>query len=188
MLSGDLLTLTSPTTLERDGKIFDCRTGRGGIRATKVEGDGATPIGIFPLRQVFYRPDRIRPFACDLPMVSLTPIDGWCDDPTDPLYNQLIKTPYAGNHEILWREDHVYDILIVIGYNDDPVIAPKGSAIFIHLLNDDQTPTAGCIALARGDLIELLGDITPSTQLVVPAHLDQAISPLMSTVLQENHS
>lgn len=177
---GDTLTLTSATTLQWLDKTYDCRTGRGGIRSKKVEGDGATPIGIFPIRQVFYRPDRVRPFACDLETVSLTPVDGWCDDPTDPHYNHFIRTPYPTSHEVLWREDHVYDIILVIGYNDSPVVSPKGSAIFIHIMNENQTPTDGCIALERPDLIDLLAEITPTTQLVVPAHLENSISSVKS--------
>jgi L,D-peptidoglycan transpeptidase YkuD (ErfK/YbiS/YcfS/YnhG family) len=119
-------------------------------------------------------------------MLSLTAVDGWCDDPTDPAYNCFIKTPYPAHHEELWRKDHVYDILIVVGYNDEPVIPPKGSAIFIHLLNDDQTPTDGCIALARGDLIDILAELSPLSELVIPDHLDDPIiSPLPSTPLQE---
>lgn len=120
-------------------------------------------------------------------MISLTPVDGWCDDPTDPDYNRLIKTPHLAHHETLWRTDHVYDIFIVVGYNDSPPIPPRGSAIFIHIMNDDQTPTDGCIALSRGDLIDILSEITPATQLIVPPHLDQAVSPLSSKTLQENH-
>lgn len=179
-LSDNLLTLTTPTTLEWRGKVYPCRTGKGGVRLKKVEGDGATPIGSFPLRQIFYRPDRTRPFACDLPLESLTPVDGWCDDPTDPSYNRFIKIPYPASHEILWREDHVYDILVVVGYNDSPPVPPKGSAIFIHLMNEAKTPTDGCIALFRKDLIEILSEIDPSTVLVVPAHLDQPVSALPS--------
>ena len=119
--------------------------------------------------------------------MSLTPTDGWCDDPTDPAYNHLIKTPYLGNHEVLWRTDHVYDILIVVGYNDSPPIPLKGSAIFIHIMNDGQTLTDGCIALTRGDLIDILSEISPTTQLAIPPHLDQTISPLFSNPLQEKH-
>jgi L,D-peptidoglycan transpeptidase YkuD (ErfK/YbiS/YcfS/YnhG family) len=177
-LNGESLTLLSPTTLECRGRVFECRTGRGGIRIKKVEGDGATPTGIFYLRNVLYRPDRVRPFATDLPIVSLTPIDGWCDDPTDPAYNTMIKLPYPASHEVLWRKDHVYDIIIVVGYNDSPPIAPKGSAIFIHMMNENQTPTDGCIALSRGDLIELLGELSNKSQIIIPDHLDQPISSL----------
>lgn len=139
------------------------------------------------MRQVFFRPDRIRPFASNLPMVSLTSADGWCDDPTDPSYNRLIKIPYLANHEVLWRTDHAYDIIIVVGYNDSPPISPKGSAIFIHMMNDSQTPTDGCIALSRGDLLDILSEITPSTQLIVPPHLEQITSPLSSNPIQEKH-
>jgi L,D-peptidoglycan transpeptidase YkuD (ErfK/YbiS/YcfS/YnhG family) len=180
------ITLLSATTLECNGLIYECRTGRGGIHSNKVEGDGATPTGTYPLRKVFYRPDRIRPFACDLPMSSLTPIDGWCDDPTDPNYNCLVKTPYPASHEQLWRKDHVYDILIVVGYNDAPAIPPKGSAIFIHLINEDKTPTAGCIALSRGDLIEILGELTPTTGLFIPDYLDEAKPRHFSSLIKNN--
>jgi len=172
--SGENITLLSATTLECNGTIYECRTGHGGFRSKKVEGDGMTPTGTYPLRKVFYRPDRIRPFACDLPMSSLTPIDGWCDDPTDPAYNCLIKTPYPASHEDLWRKDHVYDILIVVGYNDSPAIPPRGSAIFIHLMNENETPTEGCIALSRGDLIEILAELSPTAKLFVPDYLDKA--------------
>jgi L,D-peptidoglycan transpeptidase YkuD (ErfK/YbiS/YcfS/YnhG family) len=181
------IILLSPTTLEFNGVIYECRTGRGGIRSKKVEGDGATPMGIFPLRTVFYRPDRTRHFATDLPLSSLTPIDGWCDDPTDPAYNCLIKTPYPASHEILWRQDHVYDILIVVGYNDSPPIPPKGSAIFIHLMNERETPTDGCIALSRGDLIDILAEISPSTELEIPQHLEEAIQPAFSSLSKDIH-
>jgi len=179
------VTLLSPTSLECNGKVYECRTGRGGIRIKKVEGDGATPTGSFPLRQVFYRPDRIRPFACDLPMTSLTPVDGWCDDPTYPAYNRLVKIPCPASHEILWREDHTYDIFIVVGYNDAPAIPTKGSAIFIHLMNEKRTPTAGCVALSRKDMIDLLGELTPPSCLIVPAHLDGLVSSFISTPFQE---
>ncbi len=187
-LPTETIILTSPTTLEWGGRVFECRTGRGGIRAKKVEGDGATPIGTFALREVLYRPDRIRPFACDLPMMSLTNIDGWCDDPTHTSYNRLIKLPHPAHHELMWREDEVYDILIVVGYNDSPPIPPKGSAIFIHLMNTDETPTDGCIALARKDMIDILSEISPTTQLVVPTHLEQSISSLLSNPMQETRS
>jgi len=168
MSSGENITLQSLTTLECKGRIYECRTGRGGIRIKKVEGDGATPTGHFNLRKVLYRPDRVRPFVTDLPIMSLTPVDGWCDDPTDPAYNTLVKLPYPASHEVLWRKDHVYDILIVVGYNDAPPIPPKGSAIFIHLMNENKTPTDGCIALSREDLIDLLADLSTNTQVIIP--------------------
>lgn len=178
------LILTSSTTLTWGDKTYECRTGWGGIRQKKVEGDGATPIGTFPLRNVLYRPDRIRPFVSSLPITSLSPADGWCDDPTDAAYNRLIKLPYQGHHEILWREDHVYDIIIVVGYNDTPPIPAKGSAIFIHLMNEGKTPTEGCIALFRKDFIEILSDLTPTTELIIPNHLEYSVS-LSSPSIQE---
>jgi len=184
MTTKEQIVLTSLTTLEWNSRIYDCCTGKGGVRTKKVEGDGATPAGTFPLRQVLYRPDRIHPFACDLSMVSLSPDDGWCDDPTNSAYNCLIKRPYPGHHEALWREDNIYDIILVIGYNDSPPVAPKGSAIFIHIMNEQATPTDGCIALSRGDLMDILEELSPTTHLMIPDNLDETTA---SSLTQEHH-
>ena len=116
------------------------------------EGDGVTPLGVFALREVFYRADRIpMPFTV-LPLWKTEPDDGWCDAPQDQNYNRLVKLPYAASAETLWRDDSVYDIVVVIGFNDDPVYAGKGSAIFLHLARPDFSPTAGCVALTEADL------------------------------------
>jgi L,D-peptidoglycan transpeptidase YkuD (ErfK/YbiS/YcfS/YnhG family) len=170
------LTLCSPTLLEWGGESYPCQIGRAGVRLDKQEGDGATPVGTFPLRQILYRPDHVRNFPSSLPMTAITSSTGWCDDPTDPLYNQLVTLPYPGRHEKLWREDQVYDIIIVVGYNDAPVVPHKGSAIFIHLLSEAETPTEGCIALYRKDLINIINQIDPTTHLTIPSYLDQSLS------------
>lgn len=178
------LTLCSPTLLEWGGESYSCQIGRTGVRLDKQEGDGATPVGTFPLRQILYRPDHVRDFTSPLPMTPITPTSGWCDDPADPLYNQLVTLPYPGRHEKLWRGDHVYDIIIVVGYNDNPVIPYRGSAIFIHLLSASETPTDGCIALYRKDLINIIRQIDPTTHLTIPSYLDQSLStPLKENIL-----
>ncbi len=93
--------------------------------------------------------------------------DGWCDDPADPAYNTPVRLPYSGRHERLWRDDRLYDLVIVVGYNDAPVIPGRGSAIFIHLATADYAPTAGCVALALGDLQRLAAACAPGDDLVV---------------------
>jgi L,D-peptidoglycan transpeptidase YkuD (ErfK/YbiS/YcfS/YnhG family) len=144
-----------------------CALGRNGITRDKVEGDGCTPAGSFPVRRLFYRPDRVRGFDCRLPMQPLARDDGWCDDPDDMAYNRLITRPYRGRHEELWREDALYDLVLVIGHNDDPVIPGKGSAVFLHLAQPDYAPTDGCIAFARVDFLALLQAMDPSTRIVI---------------------
>ena len=130
--------------------------GRGGVRADKQEGDGATPIGLLPLRRVFYRADRIGIPATSLPREPITLADGWCDDPADRAYNRAVTLPHPAQHEKLWRDDAVYDLVVVLGWNDAPVVAQRGSAIFLHLARPDYAPTDGCIALALPDLRWLL--------------------------------
>lgn len=144
-----------------------CALGRSGVAAGKVEGDGTTPAGRFPIRRLFYRPDRIRDFSCRLPMQPMSPSDGWCDDPADSFYNRLITRPYPGRHEIMWLESAVYDLLLVIGHNDDPVMPGKGSAVFLHLARPDYAPTDGCVAFARADFVALLQGLEPASKIVI---------------------
>lgn len=139
------------------GQVWRCALGRGGIRADKREGDGATPAALMPLRRVLYRADRLAPPAgCRVPVEPIAPTDGWCDDPAHPDYNRRIALPHPARHERLWREDALYDILGVLGWNDEPVQRGRGSAIFLHLARPDYAPTEGCIALAERDLRALL--------------------------------
>ena len=135
-----------------------CALGRAGVVAAsrKHEGDGATPCGPLPLRRVFYRADRGRIPATALPRVPIAPDDGWCDAPADPLYNRLVRRPFAASHEALWRDDTLYDIVAELGWNDAPVAPGRGSAIFLHLARPDYGPTEGCIALSRPDLLAIL--------------------------------
>lgn len=144
---------------------FPSALGRGGISRNKREGDGATPAGIFPLRQVLYRPDRMHAPVTGLPVAPLRPSDGWCDAPGDRNYNRRVVVPYTASHEHLWREDGLYDLIVVVGYNDRPRIQGRGSAILMHLARENFAPTAGCVALARGDLMTLLRHCGPGTRL-----------------------
>jgi L,D-peptidoglycan transpeptidase YkuD (ErfK/YbiS/YcfS/YnhG family) len=146
---------------------FRCALGAGGVRRFKLEGDGATPAGSFPLRHLFYRRDRMREPETGLPKVQLTPADGWCDDPADPDYNRLVKRPFWKTHEVMWRGDHLYDLVVDVGYNDNPPIAGRGSAIFLHLARPDYGPTAGCVAFSQVDFLAILKRLEPTSRLIV---------------------
>lgn len=137
---------------------FPCAIGRNGMidAAQKREGDGASPIGIWPMRRVFYRPDRLDAPETGLPLTELKPDMGWCDAPDDRNYNRLVTLPYSASHEALWREDHVYDIIVELAHNDSPPAAHLGSAIFMHVAKPGYTPTQGCAALAKEDLLRVL--------------------------------
>ena len=130
--------------------------GRTGIRALKREGDGGTPLGRFPVRQVLYRADRMARPRTRLQVHAIRDHDGWCDDPADRNYNRLIRLPSPRSAEGLKRADHLYDLVLVLGYNERPRVRGKGSAIFAHLARPGFTPTDGCIALSRHDLTMLL--------------------------------
>lgn len=137
-------------------RAMRCALGPSGIVAEKREGDGTTPAGRFPLRRLLYRPDRLAPPATGLPLLPLAPDDGWCDDARDPLYNRPVRLPYGASHERLWLVGEVYDLIVVLGHNDDPVRPGAGSAVFLHVARPDYAPTQGCIALAKPDLLAVL--------------------------------
>lgn len=143
--------------------------GKNGLTEQKQEGDHATPIGIFPLRKVYYRADRLIKPKTILPVEPLSPRDGWCDDPQSPDYNRFVKLPHPARHEQLWREDHVYDLIVVMGYNDNPAISGRGSAIFMHLQRPDRTPTEGCLAFSESDLRTVLAAGADAVQVHAPA-------------------
>jgi L,D-peptidoglycan transpeptidase YkuD (ErfK/YbiS/YcfS/YnhG family) len=141
--------------------------GRTGIRALKREGDLGTPLGRFPVRHVLYRADRIPRPRTVLPVRAIRDHDGWCDDPADRNYNRLIALPSRRSAEGLKRGDHLYDLVLVIGYNDLPRVRGKGSAIFVHLARPGFTPTEGCIALNRRDLTMLLAELRSGSSIAV---------------------
>jgi L,D-peptidoglycan transpeptidase YkuD (ErfK/YbiS/YcfS/YnhG family) len=144
-----------------------CAVGHGGIGEKLREGDGITPAGKFVLRRVLYRPDRVSQPRTMLPLAEISATDGWCDDPADPAYNRPVRFPHDAGAETLWRDDALYDVLATIGFNDDPVIPGKGSAIFLHVAHPDYRPTEGCIALSFCDLLEALNAVAPGDSIHV---------------------
>lgn len=142
--------------LHWDNEIYRCALGRDGFKENKREGDGATPAGIFKLREVWYRADRVARPKTKLPTKEIQPNDGWSDDSKSPNYNQPVKIPTEGSHEKLFREDDVYDLVIPLGYNDEPPVPGLGSAIFMHIARPTYSPTEGCVALSKEDLLKVL--------------------------------
>lgn len=133
--------------------------GRAGIRDDKREGDGATPSGVYRLTRVYYRPDRLERPDTALPVTAIDPNLGWCDDPADPAnYNRPIRLPYTGSHERMWRDDHLYDLVVEIDHNAALPIPGLGSAVFLHLAQEDWSATEGCVAFNVKDLRRLILD------------------------------
>ncbi len=151
------------------GNRWRCALGHTGVTADKREGDGATPAGCWPLRRVLYRPDRRPAPETILPVAPLAPEDAWCDDPEDARYNQPARLPYAARHEVLWRDDGIYDVIVILAHNDDPPVPGTGSAIFLHIARGDYGPTEGCVALAVPDLLTVLRQADASSRVCVEA-------------------
>jgi L,D-peptidoglycan transpeptidase YkuD (ErfK/YbiS/YcfS/YnhG family) len=175
----DIIDVSAPRsatngTLRLGALVLPCMLGRSGILDQKREGDGATPAGSFALREVRYRPDRLSaPSTKGLPVIATRETDGWCDEPKDPAYNRLVQLPYNASAEKMWRDDDLYDVLAVIGYNDSPPIPGLGSAIFLHVARVGETgqlaPTVGCVSLRQDHLLSVLAQCTPTTTVRIHA-------------------
>jgi L,D-peptidoglycan transpeptidase YkuD (ErfK/YbiS/YcfS/YnhG family) len=146
-----------------------CALGKGGLKpaADKREGDGAAPIGIWPIRRLLYRPDKGQPPITALETAPIGPDDGWCDAPGDPAYNRPVTLPYPASAERMWRDDGLYDLVVVLGHNDDPPVSPLGSCIFLHLAKPNYAPTEGCVALSRADMEDFLARAQPGDALEI---------------------
>jgi L,D-peptidoglycan transpeptidase YkuD (ErfK/YbiS/YcfS/YnhG family) len=161
--------VSSNGTITLGARTVRAALGKGGITdaSAKREGDGATPLGRYALRRVLFRPDRGPRPDTVLPVREIREDDGWCDDPADPAYNRPVRKPYPASHEDLWREDGLYDLILVLGHNDDPPVPGLGSAIFLHCKRGDYEPTQGCIALDPADVRALLAAARPGDTLTI---------------------
>lgn len=146
---------------------FDCTLGRAGAVLDKREGDGGTPIGTYPFRQLLYRADRVERPETGLEVEILDAATGWCEDPAHPDYNTKVRLPHPAITDCMMRDDHVYDYTAVIGYNDAPVVPGRGSAIFMHLAREAFTPTAGCVGLRAPDMLEVLKVLDKSSHITI---------------------
>ena len=144
-----------------------CAIGKNGITKHKQEGDLKTPSGIFKLKKIFYRKDRIKFFNTPLKKNYIKKNMGWCDDVSSDYYNKEIKFPFNGTAESLWRKDNIYDLIIVINYNFRPIIKNKGSAIFLHICKKNYLPTKGCIAINKKDMFDLIANLKKNSQLII---------------------
>lgn len=139
--------------------------GRGGILANKREGDGGTPRGTFRPVRLWWRADRHSRPATMLPIRRIAASDAWCEDPADRRYNRPISVPACEPGDRLRRQDHLYDFIIEIDHNTRPRVAGRGSAVFLHLAKLELAPTAGCVAMPRGRLRQLLKSLGPGTKI-----------------------
>ena len=161
-----ILKVKNKDTLLVDDFIFKCSTGRRGLKKSKKEGDKCTPIGLFSLGKVYYRPDRLDRPDTNLKIVPIKKNMGWCDDPKSKNYNREIRLPSKAKHEKLYKNDHSYDLLLVINYNTTKTIPYKGSAIFLHLASNYKK-TNGCIAVRRKDLYIILKLINKNSKIKI---------------------
>ena len=161
-----ILRLKNKEHLIIDEFVFKCSVGKNGLKTKKIEGDNCTPIGVFKIGKVYYRPDRVKKPETILKTKAISKNMGWCDDPYNKNYNKEIILNKQNKGEKLFRNDNTYDILIIIEYNTKKTQPFKGSAIFIHLTKNYK-PTKGCVALKKNDLLILLKIIKKNSKIKI---------------------
>ena len=149
------------------GEQFQCSIGRSGFSKDKKEGDGFTPVGTFYIENIYYRADKLENLDTKINKIIINESDGWCDDAGHKEYNQLIRFPFNFSAERLFREDSLYNVVCVLNYNTNPVTPGIGSAIFMHVADDEYKPTEGCVALKQEDLIYLLSFVDDKTEIIL---------------------
>ena len=143
-----------------------CAIGKKGIGYKKKEGDLITPQGQFNIKYILYRKDRVK-VSTKLKKKAIKKNMGWCDDPQSSHYNKLVKLPFKYNYEKLFKNENIYDIVLVLNYNMDPIKKNKGSAIFIHVAKNNFKSTEGCVAIKKLNLIKLIKEISPNTRVKI---------------------
>ena len=144
-----------------------CALGKRGIGNKRREGDFITPKGNFKIKYILYRKDRIKRIQSKIKKIIIKKDLGWCDDPLYKDYNKLIKIPSEYNYEKLYKKDNVYDIILVLNYNMNPVVKNKGSAIFIHVTKRNYKKTEGCVALKKKHLLKIIKELKKNTQVKI---------------------
>lgn len=149
-------------------RLLPCSIGRGGISASKREGDGATPVGQHRIAGLYYRPDRLpAPAGWAVPIRAG---DLWSDDVADPAYNHLVRSPHVFSHETMRRADPLYDIVLITDWNWPDAVPHRGSAIFLHVWRKPRHPTEGCVAFSKPDLLWIIKRLSAKSRLIVPVH------------------
>jgi L,D-peptidoglycan transpeptidase YkuD (ErfK/YbiS/YcfS/YnhG family) len=153
--------------LTAPGLTIPVALGRGGIRANKREGDGATPRGTFLPKRLWWRADRFRRPGSFLAARAIAPADAWCEDPDSRHYNRPIRVAHDHKGDRLTRADHLYDFIVEIDHNTRPRVAGRGSAVFLHLARDNFGPTAGCVSMTKSAILRLLRRLGPRTKIMI---------------------
>ena len=144
-----------------------CAVGKRGVNLKKKEGDFITPIGLYKIKYILYRKDRIKKISSKLRKITIKRNMGWCDDPKSKQYNKLVNLPFSYGCERLFKKENIYDIILVLNYNMNPVKKNKGSAIFVHIAKKNYEKTQGCVAVKKLDLLKILKKIKVKTKVKI---------------------
>ena len=153
--------------LSINGYKVKCAIGKRGINIKKKEGDLITPKGTFKIKKLLYRRDKIGAINTNLKKAVIKKNMGWCNDIKSKDYNKLISFPFKFTAEKLYRKDNIYDLILVLNYNMNPIRKGKGSAIFIHIAKNNYRATEGCVALKKNILKKIINKLNKNIKVII---------------------
>lgn len=131
----------------------------------KQEGDQRSPAGLFSLGVVF---GETMPKDCSMPFLQTEETLVSVDDPASQYYNVIVSEEEAvvdwKSAERMKRDDHLYQLGVVVNHNTHPLTPGMGSCIFIHLWKGENEGTAGCTAMSRENIIRLIAFLDPAKE------------------------
>jgi L,D-peptidoglycan transpeptidase YkuD (ErfK/YbiS/YcfS/YnhG family) len=164
--------------------VWQAEIGSGELRDVRLEGDHATPTGVYPLGTTVYG-NRANPGGLHETYHHLLCGDWWDEDPYSAQYNRFVHVgcdstpPFAAWSEALWTETRAYPYFAVIDYNENPTVEGRdapGSGIFLHAWMGE--PTEGCVALHISDLLQVLRWLEPADHPVIEIGTDAELGPV----------
>ena len=134
----------------------------------KEEGDGKSTAGVFRLGAVYGR-DQTPPAGSVAPYTPLGATWRCVDDPASRHYNRVLDEAGVdkdwASAEDMWAIGSPYDLVVWVDHNDPP-LARRGSCIFLHVWRSADDPTAGCTAMPKAALAELIAWLRPGQAVI----------------------
>mgnify|MGYP001226354804 CR=1 FL=1 len=156
--------LINKTYLTYNNYKAKCAIGKRGIGYKRKEGDFLTPQGKYKIKYILYRKDRVKKIKTNIKKIEIKKNMGWCNDPKSKDYNKLVKLPFVYSCEKLYKKENIYDLILVLNFNMNPIIKKKGSAIFIHVAKKNYKKTEGCVALKKIHLLKIIKKLKKNTK------------------------
>lgn len=139
---------------------------------TKREGDGRSPAGAFALEAAFGAAEELPAGSRGFPYLQTRATTYCVEDIRSDHYNRLVdatevKPTTWERWSAMRRADGLFRWGIIVHQNAPDVVVGAGSCVFLHIWRGEHHPTAGCTAMAAGNIESILRWLEPNAQPVL---------------------